>query len=246
MINRYYLYKKILENPHLISPLQDDKDVNSLFSVEESQEELYNQRVDEINGFCFLTVKNIETLTGKEAADLMQQKDCIMESLIGRWNSVNMSLNLPSTFKEALEDQFHVTQKHIYNYEKAEKKLTGKRIVTVLLDGNKTPLSVNGVQKRFGVEITDNKVGIEDCQKAVKRLAEFDCHPSKLQFMLSVYTETEGNECGDFPEECLLNCDVFYFVNENRMIIYKDDMPIFENNNGVICNDPVTLADCYC
>lgn len=34
-----------------------------------------------------------------------------------------------------------------------------------------------------------------------------------------------------------------YWRDKNRLLIYRDGLPIYENNNGVICRDPVALAD---
>ena len=34
-----------------------------------------------------------------------------------------------------------------------------------------------------------------------------------------------------------------YWRDKNRLLIYKNGMPIYENNNGVICRDSVALAD---
>jgi hypothetical protein len=35
-----------------------------------------------------------------------------------------------------------------------------------------------------------------------------------------------------------------YYPKENLLRIYENGYPVYENNNGIICNDPVTLADC--
>lgn len=37
-----------------------------------------------------------------------------------------------------------------------------------------------------------------------------------------------------------------YWRDRNRLMIFKDGYPIYENNNGIICKDPVALADTYC
>jgi len=93
--------------------------------------------------------------------------------------------------------------------------------------------------------IADNIVTIEKCREIIKKLNSMDCFPKKIEIDLSIFTETEGNEYGDFPEKCLLNKRVFYVVAEDKLLIWKNDMPVYENNHGVICNDPITLADCY-
>lgn len=34
-----------------------------------------------------------------------------------------------------------------------------------------------------------------------------------------------------------------YHAVKNRLVIYQDGMPVYLNNNGAICKDPVALAD---
>lgn len=131
-------------------------------------------------------------------------------------------------------------------YKAAQKKLKGDREVVVHLDGNCTKLIVNDKEIMCKTIITDNIVTIEKCRKIIKKLNNMNCFPKVISFDLSVYTETEGNECGDFPEKCLLNKKVYYTVDKDKLLIWKDGKPVYENNHGVICNDPVTLADCYC
>lgn len=34
-----------------------------------------------------------------------------------------------------------------------------------------------------------------------------------------------------------------YWRDKNKLLIYQDGVPVYENNNGVICRDSVALAD---
>lgn len=34
-----------------------------------------------------------------------------------------------------------------------------------------------------------------------------------------------------------------YWRDNNRLLIFKNGFPVYENNNGVICRDSVALAD---
>ena len=34
-----------------------------------------------------------------------------------------------------------------------------------------------------------------------------------------------------------------YWRDNNRLLIYKNGFPVYENNNGIICRDPAALAD---
>ena len=37
-----------------------------------------------------------------------------------------------------------------------------------------------------------------------------------------------------------------FWADQNRLLIWDRDYPVYENNNGEICNDPTALADCLC
>ena len=34
-----------------------------------------------------------------------------------------------------------------------------------------------------------------------------------------------------------------YKRDKNRLVIYQDGLPVYENNNGEICKDPISLID---
>lgn len=40
--------------------------------------------------------------------------------------------------------------------------------------------------------------------------------------------------------------DYIYDKESNCLQIWKDGSPVYENNNGLICEDKATLADCLC
>jgi hypothetical protein len=121
----------------------------------------------------------------------------------------------------------------------------GTRLVTVIVDGNNHNLQINGKRAIVQTEITNNIVTLAKCQEITEKIRRAGHEPKKLDFLLSIWTETPGNEYGDFPEECLLNKEARYFVTENRLEIWENNELIYENNNGLICRDRVALADCY-
>ena len=237
MINKYWLYKKVLENSTLTDELKETP--SNFFNL--SKEDMYHQRVEDIDNYCLSVVSKIHTLTGIEASLLMQQKDQIMKSLNEQWNIIEGALKYSRTFKEVLEEQFRVTLEHIYNYEKAEKLLTGEREVIAHLDGNK-PLN-GGHPVLVKTKVYNSTISIEKFRELAERVRVY--HPTVLDVDLSVYTHTEGNEFGDYPEECLLNRKESYNISKDKLLIWENNNPVFENDHGVITNDPVALADCY-
>jgi hypothetical protein len=40
--------------------------------------------------------------------------------------------------------------------------------------------------------------------------------------------------------------EAIYSNKTNSLIIWENGLPVYENNNGVICKDADTLADCLC
>jgi len=117
----------------------------------------------------------------------------------------------------------------------------GTRQITVIIDGNNHQLTTNdGKRLIFKTEITDNKVTLAKCQELADAVRKLGHEPRKLQLMLSIYEDYTG----DGVPNCLLDKDVYYFADKNCMRIWQDGKPVYENNNGIICDDPWTLADC--
>jgi len=250
MINKYYLYKKVFENKDCTCELKDSpakissEMAHDIFgTARATEDEIYKSRVDFIREYMERCIGNIPALTGKEARSLLDQYNTILKDLNDSWEGIKVILHT-STFKDMLELQLGVTLDRIYNYEKAERFLHGERYVHVNLDGNRTKCFDNGKEKRVMTKVVDNKITLEQCHRILKVIAEkYDCHPKQLYIDLSVYTETEDNEYGDFPEECLLNRYVCYEKNKDQMTMYENDKPVYNNCHGVICDDPVALAD---
>lgn len=55
------------------------------------------------------------------------------------------------------------------------------------------------------------------------------------------------NRISNFYKESIIinkHKTVTYNSKTNTLRVWVDDMPIYENADGIICNDPVALADC--
>ena len=48
------------------------------------------------------------------------------------------------------------------------------------------------------------------------------------------------------PCDILIDKSYQYWADQNRLLILDHGYPVYENNNGVICNDEAALADCLC
>jgi len=217
MINKYFLYKRILTNAFCTSQLDGSKDFMFLMQgIETPIESLYDERVETITQLTkSLFVEDLQGLSGEDVKTLFIQRDCIINNLKNK-NYALMLIKNENMFKEVLESLFDLTLEHIENYEKAEVLIEGKRIVPVVIDNNNHNLMINGNRLVMKTEIENNTVTIEKCQDIISHLkSKFNYDAKELRFLLSVYTETENNELGDYPEELLLNLDVVYDVYEN-------------------------------
>jgi hypothetical protein len=207
--------------------------------------ELYNKRIDSIKYLMStLWVEDLQNLSGSDVVNLFSQRDYIIERL-SNISYAEILINNGYNFKEVLEGLVNTTLEHIEVYEKAEKLLTGKRIVTVIVDGNNHNITKDGKKVGIQTEIEDNMVTLEHCQRVTEKIQQAGHKPKKLQFMMSIYTETPGNDCGDFPEECLLNRNIYYYVEGNTLMIWEHGKPILQNINGDINDDQDALADCF-
>lgn len=244
MINKYYLYKKVLTDDTLTEELKEETiflDLGLDFPPA-TKKDLFISRAEIIKYMLTEYIKELENISGKEALSLVEQRDKILRSL--NENYAELLIKNGYTFRQVLEGLFEVTLEHINDYEDAEKQLTGKRLISVIVDGNNHNITVDGKRAVIRTEIENNTVTLEKCKEVTEHIRATGHDPEKLEFMLYIYTETKGNEYGDFPEECLLDKKVSYFPKINLMRIWQDGIPIYENNNGIICDDRDALADC--
>jgi len=84
------------------------------------------------------------------------------------------------------------------------------------------------------------KTGIEFNYLCVEHhVYEFDCDPDdKDTIALIKYGDIGGRKTTDKTYQ--------FWADQNRLLIWDRDYPVYENNNGEICNDPTALADCLC
>jgi len=241
MINQYYLTKKLLTSNIAKEELIQDTDLDSIFADEVPELpkiEIFKQKVESIiHLMSTLWVEDLQSLSGADVSNLFSQRDYIISKLSEISYAETLIIN-GHTFKEVLEGLLGTTLEHVEDYERAEAQLTGKRIVVVMAENKEARLPCK-------TEIEDNIITLEKCQDIVNKVKEHGFGPTKLHFFLSVYTETKGNECGDFAEECLLNRDVYYYVEGNTLMVWEHGKPVLQNVNGIINTDQGALADCF-
>lgn len=79
----------------------------------------------------------------------------------------------------------------------------------------------------------------------MKSLYQFCCDAEqenlgKIKINMSAYLHNDG---GEGPNPQLFNKVYEYNPETNSMIVWEDGMPIYANDNGVICDDQAALCD---
>ena len=116
-----------------------------------------------------------------------------------------------------------------------------ERTVTVIVDGNNHNIQVNGKNVIFQTKITNNVVTLTKCQEVTELVRKYGHEPKKLVFLLQIFEEPDDEGYAPY----ILNKEARYFVRQNRLEIWLNNELVYENNDGIICDDPVALADCY-
>lgn len=122
----------------------------------------------------------------------------------------------------------------------------GERLVTVIVDGNNhNMIAPDGKRVIIQTKITDNIVTMDKCKEITANIQKLGHKPKKLEFVLDIYAElnTEHEYFTGIPY--LLQKTVKYNVELNRLSVWQNGKLVYVNDNGVVCNDNVALADTY-
>jgi len=98
------------------------------------------------------------------------------------------------------------------------------------------------------------EISIKKCKTIITNLNnQIDGKVKKINIGMNVY-DFSGFTEDDY--KLVLSCDIgvplktkkhtWYYVNKNRLVIWENGLPVYENYDGEICNDEVALADCLC
>lgn len=221
---KYELEKHLFTHPVIIENIDLTlTEIEKVFIDEITFEDEYNRKIDSIKLSILKYIEEKDALTGKEAVTLIKNMEWIIKRLTEQKEYAELLYNNGESFVEMLESLLRVSREHIANYEKAMEQLTGKRLVYVIIDGNN-----NSLPKPIQTEIIDNVITIEKCREVTEKINALGHEPKEIQFNLHVYTESKGNEFGDWAEECLLNREVKYYPSEDCMQVWENEKLIKE------------------
>jgi hypothetical protein len=115
------------------------------------------------------------------------------------------------------------------------------------------PTFEDNFQRPMGkLTMPDEKIiTVDRCKTLVTKIEEKFGHKveklvidmKKWAYDIMSENDIPAYEAMDINIPCTLDKTATYFVKSNCLQIWKDGDPVYENNNGVICKDPVALAD---
>lgn len=92
MIDKYYLYRMVLNHPSVLSGIDLNPQPDALGAPYDSSEEQYEILVGAMELYCYDVIGSLHTLEGNDAAELTRQTVSIMRTLSHEWNSVESSI----------------------------------------------------------------------------------------------------------------------------------------------------------
>lgn len=122
---------------------------------------------------------------------------------------------------------------------------------SVMIDGNqhwRTGKQTLSIKTKKGL------VTVKKCREIIKTCEKkFDIEIKKIEIDMSEFDYSEITaddipylESGDIGVPQVRRKKAYFWVKSNCLQIWEDGLPIYENNNGLICKDRDTLADCLC
>lgn len=197
------LYQLILENPTLMADLEIADDFLSQLSDSNPIDKVaiaLQRKYTEIRKVLYAAVTAQASFTGAETLVLMEDFYSILRALNDNSEDI-ITLWCPGNpFSKLLRDiAFRNTAYPLHKCKALGKRcdylrqsemlaLTlAEREVPIVLDGNRVEHTINGTRAKVSTLISNNEVTLDKCHEVMAKLAALGCHPTELQFLLSVY-----------------------------------------------------------
>lgn len=233
-MNQYFLAKHVLQNEEFSLPLNRDEILTDKYNsipfafddVAEADRVLTTQdyidvierRFVDIERYIRKYIESIPHLSGDECMQLIRQYDHFTEQARRvieaetKFESPESFFLMPDRMKDTVRSLFEYADlESIYNYEEAEKLLTGVRTVTVIVNSNRDN---DKVTETIKTRIIDNTVKIEKCRELTAKIEKkFDVKVETLDMYLSIY----ANCTLDYGGECLFEKEVTYYPADDYL-----------------------------
>ena len=96
---------------------------------------------------------------------------------------------------------------------------------------------------RLAVAMDRGPITVDRCKEVLKKAKSLSGRNLyAIEINHHVYEQTPGND-GDHSERCLSSKRYRYNAEENSLVIFDRDEPIYANDNGIICRDQAALFD---
>ena len=104
-----------------------------------------------------------------------------------------------------------------------------------------------------GLGPTKDDITINKCSNIVKNIkSQYDIDINVIEIMMSEFDYSVVADGGEYLNALYNDCSVpilvdkkaYFWPKINRLQIWENGTPVYENDNGIICRDLDALADC--
>lgn len=173
MVPKYYFLQMILQDEALTADILPQPPLSPL--------QCYQKRRLEIQKKMDDAIAALPQLSGADALELIHQREEILRRL-DRHGSLWLSHG-DKAFVHLLQRILRVTPSMIAGYSAALSHVLLDD-VTLLLDEGRTRLTIDGRDYIAKTVLNTDHLSTEKCRELVEKLAEYQCFPKKISFLL--------------------------------------------------------------
>ncbi len=186
MVPKYYFLQMILQDAELTANIVPQPPLSPL--------QCYQKRRLDIQKKMDDAVAALPQLSGADALELIHQREEILRRL-DRHGSLWLSQR-DKAFAQVLQRILRVTPSMIAGYTAALSSVLLSD-VTLLLDEGKTRLTIEGREYIAKTVLNTDHLSTEKCRELVEKLAEYQCFPKKISFLLPDGTSYDWDVQGE-------------------------------------------------
>lgn len=122
-----------------------------------------------------------------------------------------------------------------------------EKYYSVIIDGNSHHLPQPIATRKETVSLAKCKEIVQKVEAAFRiQIKRIDIYMTQYDYNISE-EDFRSAQYGDFCIQTIgPQKKAVYYIEKNRLQIWEDELPVYENDNGTITTDPDALADTYC